>query len=375
MKVAILFEALVNRGGGERVALTQALHYNADIYTAAYNPEQTFPEFKKMNVHVIMSSNIRGMNHFRVRHAFLRLNLQNYDLIIGHHNSTLEAARKNHPFLWYCHAPSRWSHDLYKEELSRKSVLMKIPFMIVCTYCRWRDAKNIRHVDAITVNSYNVKKRLQQYYPLNPAVIHPPIDIHRFKWISQKDFYLSTARLDPIKRVDLIVDAFKLLPDKKIIIASSGPEEQKLKKLAEGYTNIVFFGRDTDEQRAELYGTCIALLSPSHKEDFGIIPIEANSAGKPVIATNEGGYQETVINGKTGILIDEPVTPHRLAEAVKKLSPEKAKSMREDCEKHAITFSAERFNKEMDALVKTIVKKTKNEKSKEFEKSAKKAVS
>ena len=355
MRVAILVEALLNRGGADRVVLIQTLHYDADIYTAAYDGERTYPEFKQLRIHTIVKGNIRGINHLRVRRAFAKLRLSDYDVVIAHNSSCLEAAPHHHPFIWYCHAPSRWSHDLYQDELRKKHALLRVPFAIICQLLRKRDARNITHVDAIATNSHNVKQRLQRYYPVHPIVIYPPIDTSRFKWLGQSDFYLSTARLDPIKRVDLVVESFKHLPDRNVVIVGTGPDEQRLRTLARGHSNIRFTGSVTNEQLARLYGTCLALLTPSYKEDFGMVPLEANSAGKPVIATKDGGYLETVIPGKTGILLEEPLTPDAIIDAITTLTPARARTMRIACEQNAKRYSIERFNKEMDEFIDRVL--------------------
>ncbi len=341
LKVALLTGSLRNRGGVERVVLHQAKALKADIIAGRYNSNTTYEEFKKLNVKTLISEkSSQRIGAFLLRHKFSKLK-EKYDFFIFHGGVTLEAAKNNKPNLWYCHSPTRYLYDLYDDELKKQRGLKRRAFKKVTSYLRKRDQKNVRQINTIVVNSENVKKRVKKYYNRSSDVVYPFVDLNKFKWILQGDFYLSTARLDPIKRVDLLVRAFEKMPDKNLIIASSGPEYSKLKKMSENKKNIAVLGRVSDKKLIELYGKCIATFSVSYKEDFGMVPLESMACGKPCIATNTGGHKETIIDKKTGELIN-PENIGNIVDAVKKMSPENAKKMRKACEKRAEEFSLEK---------------------------------
>ena len=357
-KIAILVDSLAQQAGVERVILAIAKQFNADIYVGEYRPKKTFPAFRQLRVKQIFRRSIRGLGHFGLRSAFARLRLRGYNAYILHGAASLEAARQHTPNLWYCNAPSRWLYDLYHEELEKRRGLARLAFASVCAWLRYRDQNNVRHVTTIIANSKNVRKRLQRFYKRDAAVIYPPVKTSSLRWRGQGAFYLSPARLDPIKRVDLIVRAFQklTLPHHKLIITSTGPDHERITRLANHYPNITLRGAVSEEELRRLYGRCIAALSTSYKEDFGLIPVEANAAGKPVIATNSGGYRETVIDGKTGILIDEPVTPDKIVAAVKKMTPSRAARMRKACERNAKRFDLKTFNKQIEHVLAEVLK-------------------
>jgi glycosyltransferase involved in cell wall biosynthesis len=348
MKVAIITDSITNTGGAERVILEQAKYFNADVYVALYSPGTTFKEFSKLNIKKIM--NVKLPNKIRtiyLWHIFASLKLKKkYDFYIFHGAGAINASKKLKPNVWYCHSPSRYLYDLYKHEMQQHKGLSRILYKIVTRVQRIIDQKNVRFIDQIFVNSKNVEKRVLKYYGRKSKIVYPSVNTKKFKFLGQKDYYLSTARLDRIKRVDLVIKAFKKMPNKKLIIISDGPDKSKLHKLASGASNIKFLGRVSDEKLATLYGNCIATLYLSYKEDFGIIPLESMAAGKPCIATNDGGFQETIKHDKTGFLIDNPEDISNVINAVNYVTSKKATSMKQECIKTAEKFSLKSFIKE-----------------------------
>lgn len=356
MKVAILTPGLVNKGGAERIVLLQAKRYNADIYAGRYNPKTTFEEFRKCKVRPLIKGGLpRRLGTLQILHRFKQLKLENYDLYILHGGASLAASRKHHPNIWYCHAPNRWLYDLYKHELKKFSFPKKQMFQIFSYFMRKDDQGNVKHVDKILVNAKNTGKRVRKYYNRSSDIVHPPCNLKRFKWIKQDNFYLSTGRVDPIKRIYLIVKAFQKMPGKKLVVASGGPDLKRIRSLAKGYDNINVLGWVSEEKLKELYGGCIATINATLYEDFGMVAVESMAAGKPVIATNRGGFTETVLHKKTGLLINP--TPDNIIKAVKWLTPKKALKMRKTCEQRAKQFSEKRFLEKMDKAVKKTIQK------------------
>jgi glycosyltransferase involved in cell wall biosynthesis len=354
MKVAIFIDALINMGGVERLVLEQAKLFNADIYVGRFWKQATFPEFKKCKIIALTKTPGTGFKTLKDKLFtislwlnFSRLKLKRYDLFIIHGSAALNAAKNNRPNIWYCHSPSRYLYDLYQEEYSKQVGLGKIVYPLVTGLLRKKDQKNVNYVDKILVNSKNVQVRVKKYYNKDSSVVYPFVDIKRYKFIKSGDFYLSSCRLDKIKRVGLAVKAFLKMPDKKLVVASDGPEKEKLFALADGAKNITFLGYVSEEELRELYGDCIATIYLSYKEDFGIVPIESMSAGKPCIATNDGGFKETVLHKQTGYLVDRPESVEEVIAAVKYINRARAVKMRKMCENRAASFGLDVFRKKM----------------------------
>ena len=347
MKIAIIVDRLTNFGGVERIVLLMAREFNADIYTGFWNPETTFPEFQDLNITELIPYNSFPYHlPYRIRgrylhYKFSRLRLENYDFYILHGGKSLELAKNHHPNLWYCHSPTIWLYDLYEDELKRFGFLKRQLFRLSCYFLRKRDRENVKYVNKIIANSKNVKERVKRIYDREAKVIYPPVNLKKFKYNKTGDFYLSTARLTPDKRVDVIVRAFKRIPDKKLVVASSGTELSKIKQLRKGYKNIKILGWIPEDKLRELYGNCIATVFASLYEDLGMVALESMAAGKPVIASGDKGFRETVIDKKTGLLINPTV--ENIINAVKWLIPERAKKMRKNCEERAKEFSEEKF--------------------------------
>ncbi|MCX5882479.1 MAG: glycosyltransferase, partial [Deltaproteobacteria bacterium] len=182
-------------------------------------------------------------------------------------------------------------------------------------------------------------------------VIHPPVDTERFCWMGQKDYYVSLARLENFKRVDLIVKAFRQMPEKKLEVTSSGSEMERLKRLASDAPNIHFTGWQTEAQLCRWIGNAIAAIYIPMDEDFGMSPVESMAAGKPVIGVAEGGLLETVVPNQTGILLKPPPTVDAIMAAVHDLTPKRALEMRSACETRARLFTREIFIEKMQRVI------------------------
>jgi glycosyltransferase involved in cell wall biosynthesis len=158
--------------------------------------------------------------------------------------------------------------------------------------------------------------RLKKYLDVESEVLYPPCDTEGFEWMGDGDYFLSTARLEPLKRVDLIVEAFKDMPNKKLIVASGGSQLESLEELADGAKNITFTGWVSDTELRRLVGNCTATIYIPKDEDFGISPVQSLAAGKPVIGVNEGGVVETVRETADGVLISTPPSAAKIRDAV-----------------------------------------------------------
>ena len=253
--------------------------------------------------------------------------------------------------VYYCHTPPRYVYDWKERYLQRLPGFLR-PFAGgLIGVLQKRYEASLRRMDVIVANSENVRDRLQRHAGFASQVIHPPVDTGKFNWIGQGDYFVSLARLEPYKRVDQIIAAFLQMPGQKLVIASGGSEEARLKQLASGAENIIFTGWQSDAELHDLVGNARAAIYIPQDEDFGMSPVEAMSAGKPVIGVAAGGLLETVIDGETGLLIPDQGTPEALAQAVTAMTAERALNMRKACEARAEQFSLAIFLDRMNHLL------------------------
>jgi glycosyltransferase involved in cell wall biosynthesis len=216
-----------------------------------------------------------------------------------------------------------------------------------------RYERAISHMSRIVANSSNTRQRLQAFLRADADIIYPPCDTAEFAWQGVSDYFVSTARLEPYKRVDVVVDAFLRMPDKRLVVASGGSSEDALRRRAVGAKNIVFTGWLSRAEMAELLARSIASIYIPKDEDFGLSPVESMAAGKPVIGVAEGGLRETILDGETGCLLAPDPTVDAVVNAVTAMTPGKALAMRQACEARALRFGSGRFREEILAFVRT----------------------
>jgi glycosyltransferase involved in cell wall biosynthesis len=250
--------------------------------------------------------------------------------------------------IYYCHTPPRFIYDLRDYCIARLPFWQRPILEWFINYLKPRYEAAVAQMDIIVANSENVRNRIAAFLGKEAIIVYPPCDTESFIWCNQSDYYLSTARLDPLKRVDRIVKAFLKLPDKKLIITSGGSEYARLTKLARNASNITFTGWVAEDKLRELIGNAIATIYIPKDEDFGMTPVESMAAGKPVIGTSEGGLRETIVHGETGLLLSPDVAVEELMHAVALLTKTKALEMRRACEERAQLFSKQLFIDKMN---------------------------
>lgn len=252
----------------------------------------------------------------------------------------------------YCHTPPRFMYD------QKEFYLQSIPFILrplLNVFTNWlqpRYEQAVDKMDLIIANSQNIQRRIKQYLNVESTVIYPPCEIERFYWNSQRDYYLSFGRLDPLKRISRIVDTFLQMPDKKLIIASDGPEFIKLKQQIGNAQNIILLGKVNEQKLLELISNCIATIYIPKDEDFGMSPVESMAAGKPVLGVAEGGLLESILDKETGILLPPDPSVEMIIEGIHHLTPQRTLEMKENCEQQAQQFSVERFLSNMKRILK-----------------------
>jgi glycosyltransferase involved in cell wall biosynthesis len=255
--------------------------------------------------------------------------------------------------IYYCHTPPRYLYDWRERYLQRFAPPLRPLATVAFDAFQRRYEGALARMDRVITNSESVRKRLRLHLGLESEVIHPPVDTERFRWTEQGDYFISLARLECHKRVDTIIKAFLELPDQKLVIASGGRDELALRKLADGAANIHFTGWQSEASlRACIGGARAAIYVPTD-EDFGMSPVEAMSAGKPVIGVREGGLIETIVDGVTGLLLEPELDVESLRDAINSLNPARALAMRCACEIQAEKFSKKTFVDRMAAIIRS----------------------
>lgn len=303
MKVAIVHDWLTAMRGGERVLeVFCELFRNADLYTLIHIPGSISNVIEDRNIRTSFIQKLPMVKkHYR---SFLPLFplaiesflLKEYDFILSSSHCVAKGVIPSPEafHISYIHTPMRYVWDLYQDYFGQGRVSWLFEKMIrVCAhYLRVWDAISSNRVDYFIANSNHVAKRVKKYYSRKAEVIHPPVDIQRFRLLGKEgNFFLIVSTFVPYKRIDLAIEAFNQLRFPLKIIGS-GPEEKKLKSISR--SNIEFMGWQPDEVVAEAYSKCRALIFPG-EEDFGIVPLEVMASGRPVIAYGRGGVLETVV--------------------------------------------------------------------------------
>ncbi len=366
MKIAIFHNYLDNIGGAEVVCLTLAGGLGADLYTTNIDPEKIVKMgFNDVLPRIYSIGKIPLNAPFRQQLAlwkFRRLNLgKKYDFYIIGGDWAMSAAVKNKPNLWYIHSPLNelWAFKDYIKKNLLKNIKRPL-FEIWVLANRYLTKKYSKHINIWVCNSKNTKERVKKYYKKNALVINPPINTKNFYYQKNGDFWLSVNRLSEAKRIDIQLKAFSGLPKEKLIIVGSYEKGvkhfEKEKKYLESIIpqNAEIKSWVNQKELTELYANCKGFIATSKDEDFGMNVCEALASGKPVIAPNEGGYKETIINDKTGILIDN-INEQKLIEAIKKLNIEIKQNplkFKKNCQERAKKFDTEIFIKKIKEQIK-----------------------
>jgi glycosyltransferase involved in cell wall biosynthesis len=279
--------------------------------------------------------------------AIERLDVKNYDLVISSSwafaHGALKGSHAKH--LVYCHTPMRWAWDLEDEYLQRAHwpwPLRRIAKWQIARLRQW-DFQAAQRPDSVLANSHFVKDRIARCWHRSAEVVYPPVEISRKPIVRRAEsYYLSACRLVAFKRVDVWMNAFRFLPQHRLVIAGGGPELERLKASAP--PNVQFMGRVSDSRLIELMSGAKGFLQAS-TEDFGMSVVEAQGCGTPVLAYSKGGALEGVLGPEhsrpTGLFFDS-LKPEAAAQAI--LAFEKYTFSPRDCIENAKRFSPEKFD-------------------------------
>lgn len=312
-KIAIVHDYLNQYGGAERVLESlHGLFPEAPVYTLLHDPDMLPGHLRGWDIRPSFLNRLPGhRRHYQKLLALFPLavesfDLSDYDIVISSSNAWAKGAittsRTFH--LCYVHTPMRfvwdWYHQISNEHNAVTNLLL-IPFL---SRIRLWDECSCQRPDFYVSNSLEVQRRIAKYYRRHATVVYPPVKTDFFTpsvGETGADYFLVVSRLKPHKRIDIAVKAFNQL-GLKLTIVGEGSESLRLKRLAG--PNISFAGRVSDDQLLKYYQGCRALIFPS-LEDFGIAPVEAQACGRPVIAYGKGGSEETIVEGRTGILFQQ----------------------------------------------------------------------
>ncbi len=360
-KVAIVCDWLTNMGGAEH--LVYSLHKafpDAPIYTSVFDAEKC-PKFKNLDIRTTYLQ--KFPRALRNKHqlfpvlrwrAFAKLDLSEFDIVISSASAEAKGikVKPGAKHVCYCHTPTRyyWSH--YEEYLKNPGFgwlnpLIRLILPVFVGWMRKLDLKAAASVDEFIANSHEVQARIKKYYNRDSKIIFPPVEVERVQPkgpVDKANFYLTVGRQIPYKRIDLAIKACNKL-SKKLIVIGQGSEHQKLVDLA-GPT--IKFRTDVDDlEIVEYFQQAKAFIFPS-LEDFGIVPVEAMAAGTPVIAYQQGGALDYVIEGKTGTFFEKQTTDS-VANAIQNF--EKLNLNSQEITKYANKFSEKRFIDKMVQFV------------------------
>ncbi len=361
LKIALIQDQLLTRAGSERVFLYMAQEFQeADLYTLCYNPDTTWPEFRKFEIATSPLNRII-QDHGRFKTLFPiatwwmeHWDFSAYDLIITSSATTAKYIRRfKGPHICYCYFPTRaiWSFDSY---FGRERGLRGWVFECLMPWFKHQDLAAAARVSQFIAISQSAAKAIRTCYQRDAAVLHCPIDVERFKagaQIAKQDYFLLVSRLEKWKQVDYAIDAFNRL-GLPLHIIGTGPEEMKLRSMAE--PNVSFKGAVDDGVLIRAYGEARAVIFPPELE-YGLVPLEANAAGTPVIALGRGGVLETMVGmddsrGRrpTAVFYTKP-TAECLMEAVREF--ERARFSREDLLSHVAPFDIAEFRSRLRRMV------------------------
>ncbi|MEW6418733.1 MAG: glycosyltransferase family 4 protein [Nitrospirota bacterium] len=365
MEIAIIHDWLVTYAGAERV-LEQIiqLYPKADLYSLIdFLPEdeRNFILNKRVNV-----SFVQRLPFARKKYrsylplmplAIEQFDLSGYDLIISSSHAVAKGVltNSNQLHICYCYTPIRYVWDLHHQYLKETNLDKGIKGLIakvILHYMRMWDLATTNRVNYFVTLSNYIARRIKKVYGRDSVVIYPPIDIEKFHVGNKReDFFLTASRMVPYKKIDLTVEAFSKMPDKKLVVIGDGPDFEKIKKKAK--SNVELLGYQKDDVLKEYLQKARAFIFAA-EEDFGIIPVEAQACGTPVIAYGKGGTLETIVENKTGILFKEQ-TVESLIVAVNLFEKRQDKFDFHEIRKNAERFSKEGFKREFKEFVEMAI--------------------
>jgi glycosyltransferase involved in cell wall biosynthesis len=340
----IIHDYFENFGGGER--LVKVL-FDTKIFDLIYG-------FDKNNLvnKINLNKNSLNLNKKKlpiiIKKLLLKKNFENLIIkknyktcILSGNYSIFSKIPINCKKIFYCHSLPKiffQFEEFYKVYDIKKRLIKTI------LYKKFKKEyiKKLKTMNLILCNSIYTKKKIKKFTGLNAKVLYPPIETNKFKWISQKQYFVSNNRHVVGKNLDKVIDVFKKFPKIKIYFTSTGSENNYLRKISKDFKNIIFTGFLSEKKYANLIGNCSATINISSNEDFGMAAIEGLASGKPAITLNEGGYLETIKNNFNGFVFKKKEINNNLTNFLKNINFYELKKMRKNCE-----YTAKKFEKKI----------------------------
>lgn len=365
-KVGIVTDWLVTYAGAEKVLKEMlAVYPKAELYSVIDFFDEKSRELisNKHATTTFIQKFPNAKKNYRKYLPFMplaieQLDLSDYDVVLSSSHAVAKGilTGPDQLHISYVHSPIRYAWDLqhqYLRESGLNKGLKGFIAKVLLHKMRLWDYRTANGVDHFVANSQFIARRINKIYRREADVIYPPVDISSFEFSDKKEeYYLTASRLVPYKKVDLIVDAFSKMPDKKLLVIGDGPDMSKVKSLAK--SNIELLGYQSDAALIDYMQRAKAFVFAA-EEDFGISPVEAQACGTPVIAFGKGGALETVrplnVDKPTGLFFEQQ-TAASLCQAVNDFEQLDGKIRAEDCRENALRFSVNRFQLEFDNYVK-----------------------
>ncbi len=360
LRVALIHYWLVGMRGGEKVLESLCNMFpQAEIFTHVYVPEKVSPTIRRHKVHTTSIANLPMASRLYQKYlpmmprALEEVDLSGFDLVISSEAGPAKGviAAPDAVHVCYCHSPMRYIWDQYHVYRDNAGMMARRMMPRMAHELRTWDVVSAARVDGFAANSRHVAGRIEKYWRRDASVVHPPVAVEAFNPVAAEDrgeFYLWAGELAPYKRPDIAVEAFNRLGKPLIVIGGPGKTERALAKSAN--RNIRFLGHVSTEKLRRYLAACKALIFPG-EEDFGIIPVEAMASGRPVIALGRGGALDTVVDGETGLLFDDP-SVEGLVGAVERFESEGMEHL--DASRiadHAARFDENAFRRGMERLL------------------------
>lgn len=362
MRVAIVHDWLYVIGGAERVLKELISCYpDADLFTIfdALSDEDR----KYLGAKTIRTSFLQKMPFISRKHRFYlpfmpfaieQFDLSEYDLVISSSASVAKGVLTgpDQIHISYVHSPMRYAWDLQHAYLAQSKLTRGLRSVLARMMLHWLRIWDVRTAfgpDVVIANSSFVARRIRKSSGRKALVVHPPVVQAAVSAaaLPKKNYFLAASRLVPYKNIDRIVAAFADLPDERLIVAGDGPLAAQLRAAAT--PNVTFTGYVADAEMRRLMGEARAFIFAA-EEDFGIIPVEAQAEGTPVLALERGGACETVVKDRTGLFFDRP-QPDAIARCVREFIAVEDRLSPEHCREQAAKFTPERFRNDIEAIV------------------------
>jgi glycosyltransferase involved in cell wall biosynthesis len=358
LKIALFAPYRVVPEGGPKATAIDASYlaekHEVTVFTQKLHPKI---EFKNCKIELI-----RPHHPFSSSIAFLMKKIKDFDLIVVEPFPANLAGLRNSktPCIQICHSPVREFYDLKKHLLKNSNLKEKVKIYLKNLFFKKLDLLSAKKVTRILAVSKEVQKRIKKYYHRDSEILYAGIDENKYKTGKYDNYILSVCRLTSAKRPDVIIKSMEFVRNKnmKLIVVGTGPIEKEIEELSKKYENVEFKGYVSNEELANLYANCLALIYvPISEDDVGYAPMEASASGKLTIGANEGGMKEDILDGKTGFLLDK-ITPEEIAKKIDYLAENKeiAKKMGIAAKKYGEKFYLKNTLKVLDKTIDEIIK-------------------